>query len=168
MQQSRQTNKKARISAIAAIGAQNRVLGKENKLLWHIKEDWDRLKALSHGHPIIMGRKTFESIGKPLPKRTNIVVTRDKSFSAEGCVVVHSLEDAVRKAREVDQNEIFIFGGAEIYKQALPFTDRLYLTLVESEESGDAFFPAYAEFKTEIERVHHEGNPAYTFLTLER
>ena len=168
MQQSLQTVKKPRISAIAAIGKKTRVLGKDNKLLWHIKEDRERVKRLTMGHPIIMGRKTFESIGKPLPGRTTIVITRSPDFSAPGCIVVSSLEEALQKARGLEQEEIFIFGGGEIYRQALPYTDRLYLTLVDSDATGDTFFPDYHKFTKEISREEKKGDPPFTFLTLER
>lgn len=118
-----------------------------------------------------MGRKTFESIGRPLPGRTNIVVTRDTDWKKEGAMVVHSLEAALTKAKEVDQTDIFIIGGGEIYRQALPYTDRLYLTRVDAEESGDVFFPSFeSEFTRETfreERVTPEGLK-YTWVDLER
>src|SRR6056297_3609108 len=107
------------ISAIAAIG-QHRELGKDNGLIWRIPADLKRLKALTTGHPIIMGRKTFESIGRPLPNRTNIVISRNPDFAAPGCMVVDSLEDALAVAREVEPEELFIFGGAAIYELAWP------------------------------------------------
>nr|AIA19075.1 Dihydrofolate reductase [uncultured bacterium] len=135
-----------KISMIAAIQKKDRGIGNDNKLLFAIKEDLQRFKALTTGHPIVMGRKTFESIGRPLPNRTNIVITRNTDFVAEGCVVVSSLDEAIGKAKEVEQIEIFIIGGGEIYKQALPFTDRLYITEVEGEEEATVFFPEYTEF----------------------
>jgi len=131
------------ICAIAAIG-KNRELGTKNQLSWRISDDFKRVKALTMGHPLIMGRKTYESIGRPLPHRTNIIITRDQNYVAEGCVVVNSIENALTEARKVDNEKIFIFGGAEIYKLALPYTDRLYLTLIDDEDpKADAFFPDY-------------------------
>jgi len=157
-----------RISAIAAIG-ENRELGKDGRLIWHIKDDLRRLKKLTTGHPLIMGRKTYESIGRPLPDRTNIIVTRDKHYGAEGCIVTHSLEEALQKAREADNEEIFVFGGAELYKQALPLVDRLYLTLIHARDSdADTFFPDYGEFTKVIEKEKRGGDGLeYEWVTLE-
>ena len=158
---------------VAAVGV-NRVLGKDNQLLWHIPDDLKRFKALTLGHPVIMGRKTFESIvsvlGKPLPGRTNIVITRDADWKFEGVVVCHSLEEALAKAAELDQEEIFIGGGAQIYEQALPHVDRLYLTLIDDEKDGDTFFPEYEKEFTEM--LHHEHRDHeglnYRWVDLER
>ncbi len=163
----------ARVAIVVAIG-KNGELGKNNELLWHIPEDMKRFKALTLGHPIIMGRKTFESIisilGKPLPGRTNIVVTRDADWKYEGVSVVHSLEEGLEKARELDQEEIHIGGGADLYKQALPFVDRLYLTLIDDTREADTFFPEYEqEFTKEISKEKREHNGlAYSWVTLER
>lgn len=161
------------ISAVAALGRHTRALGKEGGLIWHIPEDMRRFKALTLGHPVIMGRKTWDSLPekyRPLPGRTNIVVTRSQGFAAEGALVAHSIEEALRVARESPgSEEICIIGGGEIYRLALPFTDRLYLTLVDDDAEGDAYFPEYGEFTRETEREDHpEGAPAYTFITLER
>lgn len=118
-----------------------------------------------------MGRKTFESIGKPLPGRTNIIITRNPDFKAEGCIVVSSLEEALEKAEQLDQ-EIFIGGGGEIYKQALPHTDKLYLTLVDSDEQGDVFFPDWQkDFTKETfreERLDEKTGLKYTWVDLEK
>jgi dihydrofolate reductase len=158
-----------RISAIAAI-AENRVIGKDNDLIWKLPKDHKRFVALTTGHPLVMGRKTHESIGRPLPNRTNIVITRDLEYSRPGIIVVHSLQEALAKAKEFDQEEIFINGGGQIYQEALPFTDRLYLTIVHTDAEGDTFFPEYEKeftkvaFKEEIE----ENGLKYTFLDLER
>lgn len=142
------------ICAIAAIG-KNRELGTKNQLSWRISDDFKRVKELTMGHPLVMGRKTYESIGRPLPGRTNIVITRDQNYVAEGCVVVNSIENALAEARKVEDKEIFIFGGAEIYKLALPYTDRLYLTLIDDEDpKADAFFPDYT---TDFEDITHHG-----------
>lgn len=160
--------KKPRISIIAAVG-KNRELGKKNELIWRIPSDLKRVRELTTGHPIIMGRKTFDSIGHPLPNRTNIVISRAQ-LCIEGCLVFDSLPKAIEAAKAVDQNELFIFGGASIYTEALPMTDRLYLTVIDAEDAdADAFFPEYAEFKKEIScEEHHEHAPSYTYLTLER
>jgi len=158
------------ISAIAAIG-RNRELGTKNQLSWRISDDFKRVKELTMGHPLIMGRKTYESIGRPLPGRTNILVTRDQSYIAEGCVVVTSIENALEEARKVEDKEIFIFGGAEIYKLVLPFTDHLYLTLIDDEDpSADAYFPDYTEqFKETVRHGvrEHEGLK-YEWVEFER
>jgi len=159
------------ISAIAAIGARNRALGRGNDLIWKIPEDMERFKKLTTGHPVIMGRKTYESIGRPLPNRTNIVVTRDTGYVAAGCVIAHSVDEALEKARAVEQKEIFIIGGSYIFNEALPHTNRLYLTLVDSDEEGDVYFPEYEkEFTHELEREDHQTSDGlhYTYLTLER
>lgn len=137
------------VAAIAAIG-RNRELGKGNELLWHVPDDLKRFKELSMGHPIILGRKTFESIvavlGKPLPGRTNVVVTRDEKWKHEGAVVAASIEDALEKAKLARGSEkIIIGGGAEIYKLALPYTDTLHLTLIDDSKDADSFFPEYEE-----------------------
>lgn len=132
---------------VAAMGRKTRVIGNNNQLLWHIPADLKRFKSLTLGHPIIMGRKTFESIvkilGKPLPGRTNIVITRDKDYKYEGVVIVNSLEEAFLIAQKEDPIEIHIGGGTQIYEQALPYTNRLHLTFIDDEKSGDAFFPDF-------------------------
>lgn len=155
------------ISIVVAIAEKNRAIGKDNKLPWHIPEDLKRFKEITTGHPIIMGRRTYESIGRPLPNRTNIIVTKNKDFRAENCVVVNSLEEAIKKASEIDQEEIYIIGGGEIFKQALPYTDKLYLTLVQGDIEGDVFFPEYSEFNKTISQSSHESNGySYTFIDL--
>ena len=162
------------ISIIAAIG-KNRVIGKDNQLLWHIPDDLKRFKALTIGHPIIMGRKTFESIvavlGKPLPGRTNIVVTRDLLWQYDGVIVAHSVEEAIEKARTCEGGEeIFIGGGAEIYRQALPLADKLYLTLIDDEKEGDSYFPSHEKdlFKKTFEEVREWNGLKYQWMNLER
>lgn len=157
------------ISIIVAI-AENGVIGDKNALLWNIKEDMRRFRTTTTGHPVIMGRKTFESIGRPLPKRTNVVITRgDTTF--EGCEVAHSLEEAI--AMFPAEEEIFIIGGAQIYAQALPLADRLYLTIVHSDYEGDTSFPEinYSEWREvsrqEFERGEEYDSP-FTFIDLER
>lgn len=166
-----------RISIVVAMGAgrlHNRVIGKDNKLLWHIPDDLKRFKQLTLGHPVIMGRKTFESIvsilGKALPGRTNIVVTRDTDWKFDGVVVAHSLEDALTKAKEIDGEEIFIGGGSQIYAQALPYVDRLYLTLIDDDKEGDTLFPSYEkEFTKVISEESRDWNGLrYRWLDVER
>jgi len=156
--------------ALVVAMAENRVIGKNNQLIWHLPADLKHFKNLTTGHPIIMGRKTFESIGKPLPNRTNIVVTRQEDFRPEGCLVAHSLSEALMMAQQLDA-EIFVIGGAEIYKQAMFLADTIYLTEVHQEFEGDTFFP---EIDTllwiETDREEHkadEKNPYdYDFVTL--
>ncbi len=157
------------ISIIVAI-AENGVIGDKNALLWNIKEDMRRFRTNTTGHPVIMGRKTYESIGRPLPKRTNVVITRgDAKF--EGCLVAHSLEEAV--AMFPTDEEIFIIGGAQIYAQAMAMADRLYLTVVHRNYEGDTSFPAidYTEWR-ELAREEFERGEEYdapfTFIDLER
>ena len=157
------------VSLIVAI-AQNGVIGDKNALLWNIKEDMRRFRTTTTGHPVVMGRKTFESIGRPLPKRTNVVITRgDVQF--EGCEMVHSLEEAIAKFPA--EEEVFIIGGAQIYAQALPLVDKLYLTIVHRDYEGDTSFPEidYSEWR-EISREEFERGEeyegAFTFIDLER
>ncbi len=169
-----------RICAVVAIG-KNRELGKEGKLLWHIPDDLKRFKNLTRGHPVIMGRKTFESIvgylGKPLPERINIVVSRQglpqekyggRTFS--DVVVVSSLEEGIEKAKTLDDMEIHIGGGQQIYEQALPHIDKLYLTLVDETKDADSFFPAYEkEFTKKTFEEEREWNGLkYAWVDLER
>ncbi len=162
------------ISIIAALDSKNGI-GKDNKLLFKIPEDFKRMKSLSTGHPIIMGRKTFESIGRLLPGRTNIVITHNASLQGDawernGLKVVGSIEDALSVAKSSEGNdEVFIFGGAQIFEQILPKVDRLYLTLVEGDYGADTFFPDYSEFKKVISEVDGQfENLKYKFLDLER
>lgn len=157
------------ISIIVA-HSKNMAIGKTNALVWHLPDDLKRFKKLTSGHPIIMGRKTYQSINRPLPDRTNIVITRDLDLEIPGCLVVHSLTEAIEKAREFDQEEIFIVGGAEIYKEALPLADRLYVTLVDKNVDGDAFFPEYSHLFTKKisgEPGEFEGLK-YSYLILEK
>lgn len=160
---------KAKVSIIAAIG-KNRELGKDNKLLWSLPEDLKHFKEKTLNHPVIMGRKTFESIGRALPKRTNIVVTRDRSYSAPGADVFHSLPEAIDFAKTKDKEEIFVIGGGEIYFQALILADKLYLTIVDADfPDADAFFPEYPEFtKVVFKKKCKNEEYSYTFLELER
>ncbi|ODS24843.1 dihydrofolate reductase [Candidatus Endobugula sertula] len=164
------------LSIIVAM-ANNRAIGKDNNLLWHLPEDLKYFKRITMGKPIVMGRKTFESIGRPLPGRLNIVITRQKDWQHEGITVAHSIAQAIELAQAqslIDGiDEIMVIGGAEIYRIALPQTDRLYLTRVDAEIDGDAFFPAVSENEwKEIAResfAASNNNPYdYVFSVLER
>lgn len=161
-----------RISIVVAVG-ENREIGKKDKLLWDIPEDRKRFRDLTKGHAVIWGRKTFESvvgyIGKAPSGRTNIIITRDKNYKYDGCIVAHSLEESLRLAREQEREEIFIGGGGEIYKQVFNRIDRLYVSIVRGEYEADAFFPDYQEFKKVLTREEREsGGYRYVWLTLER
>ena len=158
------------ITIIAAI-ADNQALGKNNQLIWHLPADLKRFKQVTLNHHIIMGRKTYESLGKPLPKRTNIVVSRDPSYTAEGCIVVNSLDEALHAAQS-DPNP-YILGGAEIYRQAMEFADVLDLTLVHASFDADAFFPEIDTNQwVEVSREDHPSDStnkyAYSFVRFER
>jgi len=144
-----------RLSLIAAL-AQNRVIGIENRLPWKLPEDLAHFKALTLGHPILMGRKTFESLGRPLPERRNIVITRNQDYRPNGCEIASSIESAIDLCRQAV--EIFFIGGAELYKQVLPLVERLYLTEVQVEAQGDAWFPEFDRaLFVEISRESHIG-----------
>ena len=157
-----------KISIIAAI-SENRAIGKNNELLWRIPDDMRRFRELTTGHPVIMGRKTYETIGKPLPNRTNIIITRDKNYSAPGCIIVYSLDEALEKAKKIEGGEVFIMGGGEIYKEAIKFADKLYLTLIHEGKEGDTYFPDYSEFKKVIFREEKDYNGLrYTWVELEK
>ncbi|KKP59320.1 MAG: Dihydrofolate reductase [Candidatus Gottesmanbacteria bacterium GW2011_GWA1_34_13] len=181
-------------SIIAAIG-ENRELGKNKQLLWHISEDLKHFKQITQNHPVIMGRTTFESIGKPLPNRTNIIVTHNanyqyiyssnsalpneklsmnssqpaKQVSNNKTIIVHSLEEAINLGKQHDQQEIFIIGGGQIYKQAIKVTDKLYLTIVHGNFDADTFFPDYSAFNKVIKKEELK-TPKYdlTFFELEK
>lgn len=128
------------ISLIAAV-AKNNVLGKDNKIPWHLPADMAYFKKITAGHHIVMGSNTFESIGRPLPNRTNIVMAKDKNYKAPGCVVVNSLEEAINYAKKNGVKELMICGGEQIYRQFLPLADRIYLTKIKAVFEGDKFFP---------------------------
>lgn len=175
-----------KVNIVVAVTKKNAAVGNGGKLLFRISDDLKRFKALTLGHPVVMGRKTFESIGRVLPERTNIVITRNPDFKAEGVIIASSIEEAIEKAREVlrsdlksgkrsdlkESGEIFILGGGEIYTQALPYTDKLYLTIVESDAQGDVFFPDWRkDFTKETfreERVDQTTGRRYTWVNLER
>jgi dihydrofolate reductase len=162
-----------KISSIAALN-RNRAIGKDNALLWHIPDDLRRFKELTMGHPCIMGRKTFDSIiatlGKPLPNRTSIVLTRGTLPEYENVIPASSVEDALAKADSLGSNEVFICGGAHIYDAFLPHTDALYLTFVDDDTEGDTHFPEYATDFAETSRsdLHEHAGIRYQFVHLER
>jgi len=163
--------KRVKINIIVAVAGKKRVIGKKGGLPWYIPQELKRFKEITMGHPIIMGRKTHESIGKVLPGRTNIVVTRGKGKGEREVIIVNSLEDAVRRARKSPgSEEIFIIGGGQIYQEAINLADKLYLTYIDKEIKGDVFFPDYSEFKKVVYKSNwqeHEGI-RYKFLELER
>lgn len=158
---------------VAAIG-RHRALGRDGKLLWHIPDDLQRFRRLTLGHPVVLGRKTFESIvgyvGKPLPGRPNIVLSRDPAFRFEGVEIAASLDEALAAARRHEPSEIHIGGGASLYAEALPLVDRLHLTIIDAEAEADAFFPAYEqEFPTVIADESREWEGLrYRWLDLRR
>lgn len=154
------------ISAVVAL-ARNRVIGSENRIPWYLSADLKYFKRITTGHHIIMGRKSYESIGRPLPRRTNIVISRDPFLAISGCIVVHSLAEALAVAERNGETEAMIIGGGDIYRQAFPLLDKLYLTEVDAEVSGDVYFPEWDE--TEWEEIFREPHTAdeqndYDFL----
>jgi dihydrofolate reductase len=159
------------IASIFALSA-NQVIGRDNKLPWHLPADLKFFKATTLHHPIIMGRKTFESIGKPLPQRTSIIITRQPDYKAPGAQVVNSLTDAIEAGKTIKE-EIFIIGGAEILKEALPLIDTMYLTRIHAEFEGDVFYPAIKEQEwEEIWREDHQPDEknlySYSFIKMIR
>lgn len=178
-------NSQIKISIITVIG-RNRELGRDNKLLWHISEDLKRFKKITQGHAVIMGRKTFESLGKPLPNRLNVIITRDKNYQQkvfdrsinrlieQKILICSSLEKGIKigklfeKENNKDNEELFIIGGGQVYQQGLPYADKLYLTLVDADcPEADTYFPDYSTFNrvTYEEKRESEGLK-YTFLEL--
>lgn len=158
------------VSIIVAV-AQNGVIGAENKLIWHISEDLKRFKAITSGHPVIMGRKTFESLGRPLPNRTNVVVTRNPHYFAEGVTISDSLGEAI--GMFASDEEVFIIGGAEVYRQAMDIADRFYLTEVYADYEGDTFYPEWDKNEWELvsEERHEQGEKyphSFAFLNYVR
>ena len=154
-----------------AAAAENNALGKNNELVWHLPNDFKRFKNLTSGHHIIMGRKTFESFPKPLPNRTHIVITRQKNYAPAGCIVVHSIEEAIEICPKNENS--YIIGGGEIYTLAMPFSDKIELTLVHHSFEADAFFPAINLEEWEI--INSELQPKdekhlfnYTYQTYSR
>lgn len=164
------------VIAVAAL-ADNRVIGDDNRLIWRLKTDLKRFRALTMGRPLIMGRKTFQSIGKALPGRHTIIITRERGFSAEGAAIAHSLADALALGQELAarhaSDAVVIGGGADVYAQSLGLCERLHLTLVHAQPNGDALFPAYDRLDwRETGREEHPAGPddehSFTFLDLKR
>jgi dihydrofolate reductase len=159
-----------RRSLVVAV-ARNGVIGRDNQLPWRLPDDLAYFKRVTMGHPIVMGRRTWQSIGKPLPGRTNIVVTHDRAFQAPGCVVAHSLEEAWRAAGQAD--EVCVIGGTSLFAETLPVADLIHLTEVEADVEGDTYFPAFdrgAWRETEVARHAADARHAYHFriVRLER
>ncbi|TDP58635.1 dihydrofolate reductase [Flavobacterium dankookense] len=155
------------IILIAAISKNNEI-GKNNQLLWHLPDDFKRFKTLTTGHYIIMGRKTFESFPKPLPNRTHIIISRQKNYEVENCIVVSSLEEAIKVCPK--NEDIYIIGGGEIYKQSIDFADKLEITVVDHNFEADTFFPEIDEnkWKIDFEEFHPKDERHlydFTFLT---
>lgn len=164
------------ISAIAVTN-KNRAIGFKNKLLWNLPLDLEHFKKITSGHTVIMGSNTFISLGRPLPRRINIVITKNQNFAAPGCIIVFSPEEALLRAKEEEikingeNGEIFVIGGGSIYAQMLPFTEKLYLTIVDDESAeADAFFPDYSEFKKIISKSEEQeyNGIKYKFIELVR
>ncbi len=159
------------ISLIAALG-QKREIGNNNELLWRIREDLQNFKRLTLGHIILMGRKTYESIGRPLPGRTTLVLTRQEKYEAPGCIMVHTWDAAVDYAQHAGEKELFVCGGAEIYAKALPHASRMYLSWIEATQTADAYFPAWVATKWRVELEvgfpAGESAPAWRYQVLER
>ena len=160
------------ITIIAAI-AKNNALGKDNDLIWHLPADLKRFKKITTGHFILMGRNTFESIGKPLPNRTTVIITRNKDYVKDGCLIAHSLEEAIELAKK--DNQIFIIGGAQIYKYAIEnnLVEAIDLTLVHEEFEADAFFPeidtkVWKQVKKEDFKADEKNKYDYSFLRFEK
>ncbi len=163
-------NDKPKISIIVAM-AKSRTIGVNNTLPWRCPEDLKHFKTLTMGHHMIMGRKTFDSIGKALPGRTTVVVTRDKTLKIDGCLIAHSLQDAIKAC--ANETEIFIVGGADIYAQTLPVADTLYLTEIQQDVQGDAHFPEFdsKDWQETTREVHSQEAPQpldYHFVTYRR
>lgn len=153
---------------IVAMTTGKRVIGRDNKLPWHLPEDLKHFKALTMGHPIIMGRKTWDSIGRPLPGRTSIVVTRDRKLQIPGATVVHSLEEALAPYRNT-KDQVFMIGGSSLFEESLPIADRIYVTWIDEEIEGDVYFPEFdvSKFKV-VEEFLGGGEIRHRYLTYER
>lgn len=165
------------ISLIAAI-SENRVIGDKGKIPWHIREDLIRFKEKTMGHAMIVGRKTFDSLigyyqksGRPMPKRTNIIVTKNPNYivKMENCIVVHSFDEALEKAKQIEKDEIFVAGGGQLFAAAIEKADKLYLTIVKKTAQGDTYFPDYSDFGiVAYKQSGKSGDLEYTFLDLLR
>ena len=152
-----------RLSLIWAM-TRNRVIGRDNALPWRLPDEMRHFMRTTLGHTVIMGRKQFEAMAKPLPKRTNVVLSRNPSFTADGAIVVRTLDDAIECARAAGDDEAMVIGGAEIYAIALPKADRLYFTLIDTDMVGDAFFPSFDESQwREVQREEHGVDARHPF-----
>lgn len=143
------------ISLIAAMG-KNRVIGKNNKMMWRLPLEWKYFKETTLNHCIVTGRKNLMAQGRALPNRTNIVVTRDKNFMFDGCKIVHSIEEAIEYAKSLGERELFICGGGEIYNQTISLADRVYLTIVDYSEEGEVYFPEFDEKKFDKKLIEQQ------------
>lgn len=160
------------LSAIVAISSNN-VIGKDNDLPWYLPADLKYFKKTTLGHPVIMGRKSYESIGRPLPKRTNIIVTRDPFYISSNILVTHSMEEAISLAEDINNDEVFIIGGAMIYESSLPYLNRMYITEVQTDIEGDTFFPEWSQEEWRlVSEDHHTADEKnefdYAFKVYER
>lgn len=160
------------LSAITAV-SQNNVIGLHNDLPWHLPADMRFFKSTTMGHVVVLGRKSYEAFGKAYPGRTNIVITRQQNYILPDAIVVHSLEEAIRKAKTIEQQEIFILGGAQIFRQSMPLIDRIYLTRIYHDFDGDAFFPTmdtkeWELVKDEKHEPDEKNKYRYAFQTWER
>ncbi|WP_153462684.1 dihydrofolate reductase [Sediminibacillus terrae] len=151
----------------------NRVIGYQNDLPWRLPNDLKFFKQMTTGNTIIMGRKTFTSMGGPLPNRENVILTKDRSFQADGCLILHSVEEILTWSEKEPEIELFVIGGSEIFRQILPFADRMYMTFIDETFPGDTFFPAYDErdwkLSKKVQGERNERNPYdYYFLQFDR
>jgi len=155
-----------KVSLVAAV-AQNGVIGKDNDLPWRLPDDMKFFMSVTRGHYVILGRKNFESLPekyKPLPNRTNVVVTRQKDYQAQGCIVVHNIQEALKVAEQANEQEVMVIGGSDIYALALPFAHRLYITEVHADVEGDVKFPEFDKQSwTEVSRVPHEKDDRHAY-----
>jgi len=149
--------------------SKNRGIGFQNKLLFDIPGDLKRFRKITSGHPVIMGERTYYSIGRPLPNRLNIILSRDKQLKIAGCMICYDIDEALEIAAKNDQDEVFFIGGGTIYEQGIKYADRLYLTIVDSESEADTFFPDYSDFKKIVSSEDLVDNGyKIKYLTLER
>jgi dihydrofolate reductase len=153
------------VSIIAAM-AENRVIGRDNKMPWNLPSDRKRFHAITRGHPVIMGRKTFESIGRPLSQRTNIVLTRQRDYRAAGAIVVHDMESAFAACGAAD--EVFICGGADVFRETMSVVERIYLTIIHRRVEGDAYFPSIPAGFVVVHRKEVEDVMPYSLVIYER
>jgi dihydrofolate reductase len=160
------------ISIIVAV-AKNNAIGKDNQMIWRLSSDLKRFKRLTTGHHILMGRKTFESLGRPLPNRTNIVVTRNKDYRPEGALIFNSVPEALQHCRDAGEDELFVIGGGEIYRSLIPAADKMYLTRVMTAPEGDTYFPEFDEgaWMVTLEEAHladQKNDHNFIFIDMER